>query len=424
MRTRIVIVGGGFAGLSTAVHLSRHIQSKDELDIVLIDKQREHVYLPLIYEVASGGLSVKGMEKELKRGVAVPFNLDGRLTDHENIKFRQGIVEHVDIESNEVELESGAVIPFDYLVLAMGAVNATFGIKGADTHAISLTSLDNALMIRKRCMIMANECKKDIRDGINIVIAGGGPNGVEVAAEIATAMNRLERKGKVVCKRNITIVDAGPRLLGMLSKPGSWLVKRRMKKLGVSVVNGTCVNEVKKSGVVVAPNKKLKGLSPFVKETVIKSDLTIWAAGLASRPEWSEWGLPIDKRGYISVDPTLQVHGFDRVFIAGDAASIIGRRMQQRAPEAIEQGAVVAENLIRLVRGHDMLTSHKETKWPFAIPLGNSHAVGNIGFFTFFGIFGYAMRKAIDLKYFLSVLSLWHALRVWFMGGKTYLEND
>ncbi len=424
MADRIVIVGGGFAGLSTAINLSRHIKSSDDIDILLIDKQPEHVYLPLIYEVASGGLMEKKKTKILKKGVSLPFDLGGHLTGHKNVQFRQGEVVDVDTKANEVKLSSGAVVGFDYLVMAMGAVSGTFGIDGVEKNATSLTSLENALKIRERCSDLLVECDKKLRTGVNMVVVGGGPNGVEVSSEISKALVYAKNKRNISCDWSIVLVDAGPRILSPMGKFASWVATRRLKRLGVSIAAGTFVKSVKPSTVLVEPNEKVKGVSPYIKPTKIKSDITIWAAGVASRPQWKEWGLPTDKRGYIKTLSTLQMFGSNHVFIAGDSASIVGRRMQQRAPEAIDQGKSVAENLIRIVRGEAILRSHHEMKWPFTIPLGGRFAISSFGPITVIGVFAYMLRKAIDLKYFLSIMKLRHAISVWWQGGKAYLEND
>ncbi|NQV11896.1 FAD-dependent oxidoreductase [Candidatus Uhrbacteria bacterium] len=424
MTSRVVIIGGGFAGLSTAVHLSRHTKPGDNVEILLIDRQPEHVYLPLIYEVASGGLMEAGKEHSLKQGVSLTFDLDGYLTDYKNVRFRQGEVTDVDTEKKIIKLSSGADIKFDFLVMAMGAVSNTFGIDGVEKNAISLTSLDNALKIRKKCANLMTECERKLRPGVNMVVVGGGPNGVEVASEMAKALEDAKRECDVVCDWKITIVDAGPKILSHLNSMGSWIANRRLKKLGVTIAPGTFVKAVKPTTVLVERNAKLEHVSPFEKPTRIKSDLTIWAAGVASRPEWTAWGLPTDERGYIKALPTLQMFGTNHVFVAGDSASIIGRRMQQRAPEAMDQGKSVAENLIRVIRGQSILRAHHDRVWPFAIPLGGANAVSSFGPVTIFGIVGYALRKAIDLRYFLGVLPVTRAISVWWHGGRAYMKND
>ena len=424
MTKRVVIIGGGFAGLSTAVHLSKHLASSDDVDILLIDRQPEHVYLPLIYEVASGGLMEVGREQAFRRGLSFAFSLDGKITGYKNVRFRQGAVSNVDTERNVIKLSSGANVKFDYLVLAMGATGATFGVEGVEKNAYTLMGLECALAIREKSAQLMHECEKKLRSGVNMVVVGGGPNGVEIASEMAMALEDAKSECGVTCDWHITVVDARPKILSALNPLASWIANKRLRKLGVKIAAGTLVKAVKTNTVIVEPNNKLKNVSPYSKQTRLKSDITVWAAGVTSRPEWKAWGLPTDDFGYIKALPTLQVFGSNHVFVAGDSASIIGRHMQQRAPEAMDQGKSVAENLIRVIRGQAILRAHHDRKWPFAIPLGGKNAVSSFGPITIFGIVGYTLRKAIDLRYFLSVLPVAQALAVWWKGGMTYMEND
>lgn len=419
----MVILGAGFAGLATAIQLSRRVSERDNVDIILVDRNNEHVYSPLLYEVASGGLKACMPRYRLKRGIAVKMNYEGRLIDHPCIQFKQGNVEDIDLKKKKVKLQSGASMDYDYLVCAMGASVNTFGVEGVEEHAFPLKTIDNAIDIHDKLCEFVHHSGDSPDYCVDIMIAGGGPSGVETAAELATAFQGAKKSGGIECTWRVVVVDGSDRILSSLNESVSRRATKRLASLGVEVYSATRVKSVGESWASVVPNDKYDGISPFTKEGLIEADIMIWTAGIGSNPVWKKWDLPVNDRGYVQVSRKLQVKGQKNVFAIGDMAVIEEDQMQQIAPVAMSHAKFAAENIHRLISRRP-IKEYRAHTWPYAIPLGGKYAIAHYRSLTFGGMLGYLFRKAVDLKYFLSILSFGHAIRVWYSGGRTYLEND
>jgi NADH:ubiquinone reductase (H+-translocating) len=425
MTKKIVILGAGFAGISTAIQLARRLRSCDDAEIVIIDQKSEHTYTPLLYEVVSGGLRECVKPGVLAKGSAFSLSIQGRLIDHPRVSSFQGRITQIDLVKKKVRLQSNKKIPYDYLVVALGADVNTFGTPGVEKYGHTIKSIDDAVSINERICDLIHKSACGELTSVNMTIAGGGPTGVETASELAQALRRAEKVGALSCPWNVTIIDAGDRLLSTMSLAVSRRATKRLLKLGVEVVSGTLVKEVGESWVVVGPNKRLeKRISLYTRDASIESDVLIWTAGICVNAACSKWGFPTSERGYVHTDDTLRVIGLDSVFAIGDMATIKDIDIPQIASEAVSQGKRVAENIARLLHDKSPLRRYHSIIWPWAIPMGGKWAIANYRFVTLYGFCGYIFRKIVDLKYFMSILKPTHAIRIWWHGARVYMQND
>lgn len=421
MKHRVVILGGGFGGLSAAQHLSRHARDKDALDIVLVDQHRFHTYTPLLYEVVSADLGRDVSNADLSKGASVTFDIDGVLQNHLNVRAVQEKVEEIRLQTKEIVFRSGEILAFDQLVLALGASSNTMGVPGVEEHALSLKHIHEALGIHDVLRRLVQERTEG--EPLELVIVGGGPTGVELAAELSTSFCALSKQRDLLW--GVTLVDAGARILSSLPEAVTRKAMRRLEDLGVRVLLGTLVKEVGSAWVVLAPNGRVSlSERPIKRDASHRADLVIWTAGVCANSAWAAWGLPLNERGYVKTNDTFQVVGHGDVWAIGDMAAMEGVALPQIAPEAIAQGAVVAQNVYRRFKREIAFRHYKPKTWPFAIPLGGRRAIGRYANIVVSGRLGYLFRKAVDLKYFLDVLRPLHALRVWMHGARIYSEND
>lgn len=423
MSKRIVIVGGGFGGLSAFLGVSRRLHSKDKTEVVLIDKLPYTTYTPLLYEVASGSICGEDRQKELKAGLAVPFSLTN-LPYPTDVEIVNATVESVDTLGRNIRLSSGKSMRYSALILACGSQLASYGVPGVKEYAVGLKTLSGALKIRSRITALLKEGRAGLRDSVNVVVIGGGANGVETAAELAGAFKKAKSKKCLNVPWSILVVDSCPRLLSQACEAVSALVVKRLRRLSVDVSVATDVREIGDGWMSVSPNAKLKGKgSIFRTNKKHPADLIIWAGGTAARPEWKKWGFETDDRGYVKVTNTLQVKGKKTVWAIGDMIAL-DKPFPRQAPVAIAEGEVVAENVIRYLRGEVPNKKVRTKNWPFIVPLGGKYAVCSFKGKTFAGLTAFVFRRLVDLRYLFSILSVPRALSVWYKGGRVYSEND
>ena len=330
VRPHVVIVGGGFGGLNAAKALRRA-----PVRVTLVDRRNYHLFQPLLYEVATAGLS--GAD------IAVPIRQIFR--KHENTTVLLGEVVDVDIERRRVVLADG-VLRYDYLVLAAGAEVAFFGHDEWARHAAGLKCLDDAVNIRSRILsaFEAAEREPDERRRatlLTFVIVGGGPTGVELAgaiAEIATRTMALDFRNFDPAEARIVLLEAAEVLPGM---PPSLQAeaRRQLERRGVEVLTGCPVTNVDARGVTF-------------NGTRIETPTVLWAAGV--RPTSLVEGLDVDTiKGRIAVHEDLSIPGHPEVFVVGDLLGLEqdGTLLPGVAPVAIQSGKVAAANIVHRIEG-------------------------------------------------------------------------
>jgi NADH dehydrogenase len=381
---RVVIVGAGFGGLWTAKALA-----KADLEVTVIDRQNYHLFQPLLYQVATAGLS--------PADVAAPIR--GIVGHYPNLTVMLGEVVGVDASAKNVMLADGRLVPYDTLVLATGARHAYFGHDEWEPFAPGLKRIEDATEIRRR-ILLAFEHAETIGDGeerrrlMTLAIVGGGPTGVELAGAIAELASRaLAKDFHNIDPRSarIVLIEAGPRILPAFPVGLSDDAKRRLEKLGVDVRVGTPVTAVDNKGVTIGKER-------------LEARTVIWAAGVAASPAARWLGLPGDRAGRIEVESDLTVPGHPQIFAIGDTALARdkdGKPLPGVAPVAKQQGAYVGKLIKQRLSGASSpATSFRYRNYGNLATIGRKSAVIDFGFLHLRGFIAWVIWSVAHV-YFL-----------------------
>jgi NADH dehydrogenase len=325
---RVVIVGAGFGGLNAARALA-----KASVKITVIDRKNYHTFQPLLYQVATAGLS--------PGEIAAPIR--SILRSYKNVEVLMAKVNGFDLEHRIVKT-SESDIPYDYLIVAAGASHAYFGHDDWEPYAPGLKTIEDALEIRRRVLLAFELEERQAYAGktaapLNFVVVGAGPTGVELAgtlAEICRHALAHEFRSIDPARTHILLIEGGPRVLPTYSEDLSGSAREQLNRLGVEVRTSTMVTQIEPGAV-------------YAGETRLAATVILWAAGVAASPLGKSLGAPIDRAGRVLVQPDLSIPNHPEVFVIGDLASIKdehGKILPGVAPVAIQQGRFVAK-LIR-----------------------------------------------------------------------------
>lgn len=332
----VVIVGAGFAGQATVDRLAR---GKPGIRVTIIDQNLYSTFQPLLYQVATGGLN-PGDVAYAVGGFAGP----------RRARYLQGQLAAVDPANRAVTLEDGRRIDYDYLVLAAGVSASYFGIPGAAENSCGLYTRRDSVVLRDHIMaglerLSANADHPDREFAVTVV--GGGATGVELAgaiAELRGAVLRATFPDIDPSRVHIRLVEMAPELVMPFHEKLRQYTYRQLIKRGVDIRLNTQILAVEPGEVKLGNGQ------------VLRSDLTVWAAGVAASAEVSKWGLPQGKHGRITVGPDLRVTGQDRVFAIGDIGIYEDNPSPQLAQPALQEGKHAAEQIKRLIAGQQTTT--------------------------------------------------------------------
>lgn len=335
-RVRVVVVGAGFGGLTVARSLAR---TSAPVEVMLVDRHNFHTFSPLLYQVATAGVAPDDIAPSLR----------GVVRGDRNVTFEMADVVGVDFESRRVIFADGAPIAYDYLVLAAGAVSSDYGIPGVAEHALHLKSLADALQVRRSVLCRFEAADRDpalIDDGeLRVVVAGGGPTGVELSGALAELFTRVLAKDfrdLDVQRAEVVLVEATDSLLQSFSRPSCTEAERELRARGVEIRVNTPIASVDSDGVLLRDG------------TRIAARTVIWCAGVHASPLADALSLPRARSGGIAVGTDLSVETRPEVFVIGDLASALdrhGRAYPQLAPVAMQQARHVARSIERRIDG-------------------------------------------------------------------------
>ena len=328
-KKRVIIIGGGFAGLNTAKSLSSHPQ----VDLILIDQRNHHLFQPLLYQVATAGLNPGDIAVPIRAQFAGVENISVHWSEVQGVNLDKKIIFNKDIE-----------VPYDYLVLACGAQHSYFGHPEWEEFAPGLKTLEQATEIRRRILSAFEHAENEVdiekqKAYLTFVVVGGGPTGVELAGAIADISHTVLVKDFAhidPSKARILLVEAGPKILAPFANELSERAKLDLQELGVEVKNNARVMNINAEGVQIG-------------EEFIEAKSVFWAAGVqASKMNFTP-DVEHDRAGRVSVLPDLSIKNYPNVFVAGDMASVEimpGKFLPGLAPVAMQAGRFVAQTIL------------------------------------------------------------------------------
>jgi NADH dehydrogenase len=378
-----VIVGGGFGGLAAARSLGG-----EDVDVVLVDRRNHHLFQPLLYQVATAGLSPSNIAQPIR----------SILKRKRNVTTLMGEVVGVDRDTRTVKLADGS-LPYDYLVLACGVRSHYFGRDEWAQHAPGLKTITDALELRTRTLMAfeaAERCSDELerRRLLTFVVVGAGPTGVEMAgaiADIARSVLHQDYRAIDSAQAKVLLIEGGPRVLPSYDEGLSASAKSQLEKIGVEVRLDTRVEQIDARGVVAGGTR-------------IDAAVVVWAAGLRAEDVYGALGVERDRMGRVCVEPTLLVRGCEREFAIGDGAALEegGRVLPGVAPVATQQGVHVGRNIVRARRGEALVSFRYRDKGQMAT-IGRARAVAAAGKFQMTGFVAWLAWLFIHLLFLVGL---------------------
>ena len=393
---KVVVVGGGFAGLAAVSSL---LSSK--VQITLIDKTNHHLFQPLLYQVATSALSPVD--------IAVP--LRSIFSSYKNVRVVMGEVVRVDFEAKQVHLSQHQPISYDYLVVGVGAKHHYFGHPEWAEYAPGLKTLKDALNIRER-ILMAFEKAEMCEDRdeqsalLTAVVVGGGPTGVEMAGAIAEIANQTmvhDFRNIRSSAMRVMLVEATDRLLPSYDVSLSASALKQLQSMGVQVFLNSSVTDVSSRGI------KLK-------EEWIESRTLIWAAGNQANPLITQLGLDCDRSGRALVTPFLSSPKHSNVFVIGDCACVAdtyGKTVPSVAPAAMQQGRYVGSVIKRLMKKKPLVSPFSYVDKGSLATIGKARAVASLFGLKFSGFFAWIIWIFIHILFLIGFRSKLVVLLEW-----------
>lgn len=328
---RVVIVGAGFGGLTTAQKLSKN----KDLSVTVIDKHPYQLFSPLLYQVATGGLPEDDIAYPVR--AAIP-----------GVTFRRGEVTKVSPNTKTITLSDQATIEYDQLVLATGSTGTTYGVVGVQENALQMKSIMEARLIKKQLLGMYEEVEAGHKpkEALKVVVIGAGPTGVEISGAVAELQRSMKHEFPNLYKlASVTLVEAGPRVLPMFHEKSSKHAQSELEEIGVVVKTDSAVDRMYETDVHLKNGEILSG------------GTFIWAAGVAAHSTWTSLG-EVDRSNRIKIDENLQTSS--GIFVIGDGAHLQfkGNPLPMVAPVALQMGRHVAKQIIN-IKNNKPLTPFK-----------------------------------------------------------------
>jgi NADH dehydrogenase len=407
LRRHVVVVGGGFGGLSVA----RALEAAP-VRVTLIDKSNHHLFQPLLYQVAMAGLT--------PGEIAVPIRSVVRRQD--NVRVLLAEVRGIDLAARRISTRECAPIEYDFLVLAPGAVNSYFGHDEWARVAPGLKDLDDAVEIRRRVLLAFEAAEREPdpivqRRMLTFVVIGAGPTGVELAgaiAELATFVLSRDFRAVHPDQTRVVLVEAGPRVLASFEPETSERARRTLEQMGIEIRTGVRVTGIDPTGVTLGGER-------------IDSSTVLWAAGVRASPLVAALGIETDRAGRVPVEADCALPGHPEAFCIGDAAVFIPAGttapLPGTSPVAMQQGRFVARAIKRAIDGDARETFAYVDKGSMAT-IGRSRAVAEIGGIRLGGFLAWMAWLVVHIFYLIDFRNRLLVLIDWAWSYFTYRRGS
>ena len=397
MNPRVVILGCGFGGLWVAQGLRRA-----SVELTVIDRTNHHLFTPLLYQVATAGLSAPAIAGPIRHILA----------GQRNTTVLLGEVEDIRVDEKQIILEDGAELGYDYLVVATGTTNSYFGNDAWAAFAPALKTLEDALEIRARILLAFERAERETDAArraawLTFVVIGAGATGVELAGTLAEiARHTLHGEFRRFDSRNarVVLVEASDRVLPPYPPDLSQRARLQLERLGVTVWLGHRVTGVDADGVSLGTER-------------ISSKTVIWAAGVASSPLGRALGAPLDRAGRVQVEPDLSVPGHPEILVVGDLAALPG--VPGIAPAAKQMGRHAAKNVLNLLEKKST-TAFRYRDYGQLATIGRKAAVAEIGGLRLWGFPAWLVWLVAHIYFLISFRNRLVVMIDWFWAYWTF----
>ena len=399
---RIVIIGGGFGGITAAKALKRA-----NAQVTVIDRTNHFIFQPLLYQVATAALAPSEITAPIRWILRRSRNTEVLLAEVREIDPARRVI-RVDDALRE--------IPYDYLIVATGSRHAYFGHDEWEPYAPGLKAIEDATEIRRRFLLAYEIAEKtddesERQEYLTFVIVGGGPTGVELAGALpfiakktlAPDFRRIDAR-----KTRVVLIEAGPRILPTFPEDLAAHATQDLKDLGVEVMVNSAVTGVDEDGVRIGAEK-------------IRARTAFWAAGNKASPVGGFLGAPLDRAGRIQVSPDLSVPGHPEIFVVGDLAALVqdGRQVPGVGPAAIQEGASAGKNIVRDLRKQPRKNFRYRNKGDLAT-IGRSRAIADLGWIRFSGRLAWFFWLFVHIMYLIGFRNRASVLFEWAYAYFTY----
>jgi len=404
-RPRVVVVGAGFGGLAATRALA-----KVPVDVVLVDRQNYHGFWPLLYQVATAALSPDD----------VAYSVRGIFQRQRNLEVRMASVDDIDLEARELELDQGPALAYDHLILAAGSVSTDFGVPGVAQHAFPLKTVPDAVRLRHHVLRQfESACSHPslMADGaLTVVVAGGGPTGVEISGAMAELFGKVLakdfRSNGEAAQARVVLVEPGDHLLNGFSARSQAQALRTLTKLGVEVRFHTSIAAVSEHAVELGDG------------TAIPTRTLVWGAGIKANPLAERLGLAPASGGRVPVEPDLSLPGHPEVFVIGDLALVTddhGKPLPQLAPVASQGARHAVRSVRRRMRGEPTSSFRYRDKGSMAT-IGRRSAVAELpGGIRLGGTLGWLSWLGLHLAFLVGFRNRVVVMVSW---GWNFLTSD
>jgi NADH:ubiquinone reductase (H+-translocating) len=375
----VLILGCGFGGLWAAQGLR-----KAPVEVTVVDRTNHHLFSPLLYQVATGGLSAPSIAAPIRHILA----------DQRNTAVLMAEVKEINKLDKFVSLEDGSRVRYDYLVVATGAAHSYFGRDEWAPYAPGLKTLEDALEIRRRMLVAFERAERETdpvkrAQWLTFVVIGGGPTGVELAGQFAEiARHTLTGEFRRIDPHSarVMLVEGANRILTAYPPDLSMKAQLQLERLGVTTWVGRMVTNVDAGGVSLGDER-------------ISARTVVWAAGVAASPLVRSLDVPLDRAGRVRVEPDLSLPGHREIFVIGDLASLEG--VPGIAPAAKQMGRLTAQNIRRLLEGKKTLP-FRYRDWGQLATIGRNSAVAVMGKLKLSGYIAWLMWLVAHIYFLIN----------------------
>lgn len=399
-RPRVVILGGGFGGLTAARALRG-----TPVDVTLIDRQNHHLFQPLLYQVATAGLNPSDIASPIRR----------ILRRQQNVEVLLAEARAIDAPHKSVVLDVGT-IGYDFLIVATGATHSYFGRDDWAEHAPGLKTIEDALQIRRRVLYAFEAAEREADPSrhaawLTFVVVGGGPTGVELAGALSEiARHALAKDFRKIdpTQARVLLLEGAAAILPAYPAALSASARRQLERLGVEVQTNRLVTAIDAHGVEVGPER-------------IASRTVLWAAGVAASPLARSLDVPLDRAGRVKVNADLTVPSIEDVYVIGDLANLErdGRLVPGVAPAAMQEARHAASNIGRTLSGRPRLHFRYVDKGSLAT-IGRAAGVAKLGRLELSGLVAWLAWLFIHIFFLIGFRNRFFVLCSWAWSYFTY----